>query len=268
MEATPWAWLPSWPEVGATLALAGAYAGAQHRYPASALQRVAFASACLLLLAVTVTPVHTLSMRYLLSAHLVQNVVLAEWSPALLVLGLPRAAASAAARLPGFRAATHPLVALPLWVAVYAAWHVPAAYDAALRHPDSLLHVEHATYLLAGAALWWPVVHDRPWRLGPGGKAAYLFGAFLLASPIGLALALVPHPLYGFYSDAPRVFGLTALRDQQLAGILMSLAEAVVFFGAFAAFFLAFLAEEDRPGHGGACQPGASERYPSKRSSI
>src|SRR5438105_12361672 len=75
-------------------------------------------------------------------AHLLQNVVLAEWAPALLVLAIPPIAARRV-RIPM-------LVALPVWLATYAVWHLPWIYEYALRHQHSLLHVEHATYLLAG----------------------------------------------------------------------------------------------------------------------
>jgi cytochrome c oxidase assembly factor CtaG len=90
--------------------------------------------------------------------------------------------------------------------------------------------------------LWWPVVHG---ALGPGLKAAYVFAAFLLASPIGLLLALVPDPIYDFYADGPGLWGLSPLRDQQIAGVAMAAAEAVVFFAAFAFFFVRFFAEQD-----------------------
>jgi len=125
----------------------------------------------------------------------------------------------------------------------YMAWHLPWAYDAALRHPHSLLHLEHATYFVTGVLLWWPVVHA---RVSSGTKAAYLFAAFALASPIGLLLALIPEPVYAFYEEAPlRLWGLDPLRDQQIAGVAMSVAEAVVFFAAFAFFFARFFREQD-----------------------
>ena len=41
-----------------------------------------------------------------------------------------------------------PWLGLPLWLVVYYAWHAPPLYDAALRHPDSLLQAEHVSYLL------------------------------------------------------------------------------------------------------------------------
>jgi cytochrome c oxidase assembly factor CtaG len=89
------------------------------------------------------------------------------------------------------------------------------------------------------------VFQDRPRRLSPGAKSAYVFAAFVFASPLGLLLALLPSPLYDFYVDAPRLWGLDALGDQQIAGIVMALSEATVFFGVFAWFFVRFLAEEE-----------------------
>ena len=192
-----------------------------------------------------VTPVDTLALHYLLSMHLLQNVVLAEWAPALLVASLPAAVAARAASSAAFRALTHPLVALPLWLGNYFVWHVPAIYDAALRRPDSLLHLEHLAYLVTGFLMWWPVLHDAPHRIRSGGRAAYLFAAFGLAAPRGLLLALIPRAVYDFYVEAPRVWGLTPLEDQQLAGITMASEEAIVFFAVFVVFFLRFLREEE-----------------------
>ena len=192
-----------------------------------------------------VTPVDTLALHYLLSMHLLQNVVLAEWAPALLVLALPPAVAARVAASRGFAALAHPLVALPLWLANYFAWHVPAIYDAALRRPDSLLHVEHLAYLVTGFLMWWPVFHDAPRRLRSGSRAAYVFAGFVLASPLGLLLALIPRAVYDFYVDAPRLWGLSALGDQQLAGMTMAAEQAIVFFAVFVAFFLRALREDE-----------------------
>jgi cytochrome c oxidase assembly factor CtaG len=174
-------------------------------------------------------------------AHLLQNVVLAEWAPVLLLLAVPPDLADRAQRFPLFR----PLVALPLWLAAYYTWHLPWIYDTALRHPHSLLHVEHLTYLLAGICVWWPVVHGKG---SAGAKAAYLFAAFVLASPLGLLLALIPRAIYSFYANAPRAWGPGPLADQQIAGVTMAAEEALVFFGAFAAYLLRFLADEQAAG--------------------
>ena len=243
MDPSPWSWHPAWGEVVLVAALAGAYGMAVRSHGASLARRAVFAAGLLVALAVLVTPVATLALHYLLAAHLFQNVALAEWAPALAVLGLSPAIAASLARRRVVRSLTHPLVALPLWLASYGVWHVPALYDAALRN-DLLLHLEHATYFLTGLALWWPVFHDAPHDLATGRRAAYVFAAFLLASPLGLLLALLPTPIYSFYEEAPRLWGLSPLTDQQIAGVIMSGTEAIVFFGVFALLLLRFFADE------------------------
>jgi putative membrane protein len=242
----PYAW--SWnPEALTILGLAAAYGAAIRRMQAPAWRIACFASAIVLLFAVAVTPIHTLGMHFLLTVHLLQNVVLAEWAPLLVVLGIPPALAAAIARPPAVRALTHPAVALPLWLANYMVWHLPWLYDAALRNPNTLLHLEHAMYFATGLAMWWSVFQDEPHRLGSGARAGYVFAAFVLGSPVGLVMALVPDVIYDFYAEAHhRVWGLDALEDQQLAGILMSFEQATVFFVVFVYWFFRFLAEEER----------------------
>ena len=195
----------------------------------------AAAAALLLLFAFFVSPLQEWATHTFLWAHLLQNVVLAEWAPALLVLAVPHAKAKRI-RIPM-------LPALALWLVTYFVWHLPWLYDVALHHQHSLLHVEHVTYLLAGIGLWWPVIHG---DASPGVKAAYLAAAFVLASPIGLLLALIPRAIYPFYEHAPRTWGPSPLHDQQLAGVTMALEQAAVFFAVFAYYLHRFLQEESR----------------------
>jgi putative membrane protein len=219
-----------------------AYALVTRRFPASRGRWAAFLAAHALILAVSNTPLNTLALRYLLSAHLLQNVVYAEWAPGLAVLGLPVAFAAWAARFRAVRVVTHPAFALPVWLATYFTWHVPALYDAALDH-HALLHLEHGCYFWSGVLVWWPVIHG---RMHSGAKAGYLFAAFVLASPLGLLLALVPRAAYDTYVHAPeRVWGLSPLADQQLAGVTMAAEQALVFFAVFALYFARFLREQE-----------------------
>ena len=206
-----------------------------------------FLLGCALLVAALVTPLDTLARTYLVWAHLLQNVVLAEWAPLLLVLGVPPALARRLARPRAVQALTQPFVALPLWVLTYAAWHVPALYDAALRRPNWLLPLEHATYVLVGVLFWWCVWQNEPHRLSSGMRAGYVVAAFVLSAPLGLVLALVPNAIYDAYASAPeRVFDLSRLEDQQLGGMTMAAEQSLVFFGVFAYWFLRFLSEQER----------------------
>jgi cytochrome c oxidase assembly factor CtaG len=198
-------------------------------------------AALALIFAAFTTKLQPFALHTFLWAHLLQNVVLAEWAPALLVLAVPAPVVDRARNLALFR----PLVALPLWLVTYFTWHLPWIYDAALRRPHWLLHVEHLTYLVAGFCLWWPVLHGRQ---SSGAKAAYLFAAFVLASPLGLVLALIPRPVYSFYAHAPRTWGPSAETDQQIAGVTMAGEEAAVFFAVFAVYMSRFLREEQAAG--------------------
>jgi cytochrome c oxidase assembly factor CtaG len=240
----PGSWQASWEEIAAVFVLASAYAVAARRYPPPRLRAAAFFLGAVIAVGVLVSPLATLAFHYFLWAHLLQNVALAEWAPALVVFAVSPGMAAAVGRARLAAALTQPLCSLPLWLATYAVWHVPACYDAALRH-RALLDLEHLSYFLTGCLLWWPVLQPVPRRLPAGGKAAYLFAAFVLASPLGLVLALLPSPIYGFYEHAPRLWGIGPLTDQQIAGVVMAVSEAVVFFGLFAYFFVRFMAEED-----------------------
>jgi len=241
----PGAW--SWnAEAVVPLALAGWYLAAT-RDGREPLRMISFLAGCALLVASLVTPLDTLARTYLVWAHLLQNVVLAEWAPLLLVAGIPPALAERLSAPRVVRALTHPFVALPVWVATYALWHIPALYDAALGRPGSLLALEHATFVIAGILFWWCVWQADPHRLSSGARAGYVVAAFVLSAPLGLVLALVPRALYGFYAHAPeRVSGLSRLTDQQLGGMTMAAEQSVVFFAVFAYWFLRFLAEQEQ----------------------
>jgi putative membrane protein len=242
---SPYDWHLHWTVVGALTVLVGLYLWGGRRHPSDERRRLAFELGLILLLAVYLTPVETIALHYLLSVHLLQNVVTAEWAPGLLVFSLSPALARELARFWIVRLSTHPVVALAVWLGTYFAWHVPVVYDTALTHQNSLLQVEHLTYLVAGCLMWWPVVHGRH---SDGLKALYLFAAFVLAAPLGLLLALIPHPVYDFYKDAPQLWGLSDLTDQQIAGVTMAVEQATVFFAIFAYYFSRFLRTEQIAG--------------------
>ena len=237
----PHSWSLHWDVLLAISALTAAYFWSQRRWPADTTRKAAFDLAVILLLAVYVTPLHTIALHYLLSVHLLQNVVTAEWAPGLVVFALAPSLARELERFAGVRLLTYPLVALPLWLGTYFVWHIPPIYDRALEQSGWLLNLEHLTYFFAGLLLWWPVVHG---HFSDGVKAAYLFGAFVLAAPLGLLLALLPRPIYGFYKDAPQLWGLSDSTDQQIAGVTMAVEQAIVFFAVFAYFFMRFLRTE------------------------
>ena len=231
MRPDPYTWSVH-PEATAPIVLLVlAYAFVLRRHDAPPWRVASFAAGIALLLATAVTPLEALQY-HLLTMHLLQNVILAEWAPALLVLGIP-AALGRRVRIPLW-------VGLPVWLLTYFVWHVPALYDAALEN-DALLHLEHLCYLVAGAAFWWPVVHGDARDVT---KALSVFVAFVLSSPVGLLLALLPDPLYDYYADTS-LWGLSPLEDQQLAGLTMAGEQSIVFFAVFTYLFVRWMSAAD-----------------------
>ncbi len=242
---SPYDWPLDWDTLVVVPGLTAAYVWTQRRWPASPPRRLAFAASQLLVLAVMLTPVDTIALHYLLSIHLLQNVVIAEWAPALAVIGIAPSLARDLERFRVVRFATHPAVALPAWLLSSYLWHLPALYDTALEHQSSVLHLEHTSFFATGVLLWWPVVHG---RFSDGLKALYLFTAFALASPLGLVLALIPRAVYDFYERAPELWGLGHTTDQQIAGVSMAVEQAIVFFAVFVFFLGRFLRSEELVG--------------------
>jgi hypothetical protein len=129
-----------------------------------------------------------------------------------------------------FTAATHPAVALPVFVAVTWAWHAPALYELALG-AGAWHTVQHACFLGAGLLFWFPVVRPYPsrprwsaWLLVP-----YLFLGDVANTVLSALLTFSDRVLYPHYTQVPRLGGLTALEDQAAAGVLMWVPGSLVF---------------------------------------
>lgn len=200
----------------------------------------------LLLVAVPVnSPLETLSAHYLLLMHLLQNALIADWGPPLVILGLTpemRRRVAAAGGRP-LATLTRPTVALPLWLVVWYGVHVPAFYDWALRDGWPL-QLEHLLLVAAGFVFWWPIFAV-PRRIEPLGVLAYLGIGFITAPWLSLAYVFSSRAFYSFYATAPRLWGISPVRDQNLAGILMNVEQTSILFIAFAWQLLRVLAEEE-----------------------
>lgn len=197
-----------------------------------------------------VSPIDTIGEEQLLSAHMLQHLMLGDVGPLLLVLGvsgpmavflLPARPMRAVARFRPLRRLLsfllRPRVSFAGWAVAIAAWHVPAAYDAAIAHP-AVHALEHISFVLAGLLVWTQILDPtRRARLTPGGRAVFA-GAVLLAGMALSELLLVMHPLYPHYAHvADRPLGFTAGEDQNRAGLLM-MAEQIATLGTAAALLL------------------------------
>jgi len=191
------------------------------------------------------SPLETIAVHYLLVMHLLQNVMVADWGPPLLILGLTPAMRDRVAEWGGRPLAfmTRPVVALPFWLAVWYGVHLPAFYDWALRDTWPL-NIEHGLLLLAGLVFWWPVFANEPHRVATAIRLAYLGAAYIGSAFLSLAFIFSVRVFYAFYEEAPRLWGITATKDQNLGGILMNGEQTLVFLLAIGWFVLRLLDEE------------------------
>jgi len=133
---------------------------------------------------------------------------------------------------------------LPVWLVGWYAIHVAGFYDFALENPWAL-NVEHALLITIGTLFWWPVLAGEPHELPTPLILAYLAGGFVGSAFLGLALTFSPGVFYDFYAEAPRLWGISAIKDQNLGGILMSAEQALIFFTAITYFLVRLLKEEE-----------------------
>jgi putative membrane protein len=221
---------------------------------------VPYAAGLLTIAVALLSPLDPIGDKYLLSAHMMQHVLLSDIAPALLVLGLrspilplglSREALLAVAPAGGksgrvLARLTSPWLAVPLWALATWIWAIPSVFDYAAQH--QLVHaLEHATLFYTGLAMWWLIIDPLPRaRLRPNGQRLALLGFTRLASAcVCLPLTWISSTQYSLYASAPRGYGLSAINDQHLAGASMCFIEALVFGIAFAAVFISILGRDD-----------------------
>ena len=194
-----------------------------------------------------VGPLDDLADEKLLSAHMAQHVLIGDLGPALMVVAvrgrlifflLPAAVLGPIARNSGVRAVLgtllRPRIAFGLWAANLAFWHIPYIYDLALAH-QNLHDFEHLCWMVFGTIMWTllidPAGHQ---RLTVGGRIALAAAMFAAGQILADVLVFTFEPLYPFYHGA---YGISALTDQKLAGIVM-MVEQLVTLGIFVAILL------------------------------
>lgn len=188
-----------------------------------------------------VSPLDAIAEEYLQSAHMLQHVLIADVGIALTLLGvrgplvfffLPRDVLAPLARVrwlrTGLSTLLRPVVALPLWLGVLVAWHVPTLYEAALSNP--LVHrLEHLSFVVVGALVWTLIVDPgRHGRLSVNERIGLIALLFWTGQVISYVMVFSFEPFYGVYADQPeRLLGLSALTDQKLAGVVMMVEQAL-----------------------------------------
>jgi putative membrane protein len=220
----------------------------------------AFLGGWLVLAVALLSPLHALGAT-LFSAHMAQHVLLVSVAAPLLVLGRPlvpalwaipiswrralgRFAASTAPRR-AWRLVSAPLAAWTLHAIALWVWHLPALYQATLV--SDLAHTaQHLSFLGTGALFWWSILRGRRARAEYGTAIFFLFATAMHGGALGALIAFASRPWYPLYGDAGMAWGLTALEDQQLAGLVMWIPAGLGYAAAALILLVLWMRESER----------------------
>lgn len=194
----------------------------------------------------------------LLSAHMIQHMLLLLVAPLLLVAGRPvtlalralgpaprRALAGALIRV---RPLADPVVCLVVFSLAVIAWHLPVVFEATVHH-QTLHALEHASMLAVGMMFWAPLldaVPGAPRRLNGLGRIVYVIAAMPSMALVGAYLNRAAELVYPSYGPTSAAFGVSALREQARAGAIMWVAGGVFAVSAGIWIAMATMSAEER----------------------
>jgi putative membrane protein len=261
----PWAWqwhahLDVWLLVvvlGVGYVLALRFLGPRHVAPGEAAasrgQLLAFTLGVTTIWVAADWPIHDLAEHYLYSVHMVQHLLLSFVAPPLLLLGTPawlaRTLIQPAFLLRIVKRLSRPLPGLLLFNVVIALTHWTTVVDLAARSEMAHFSI-HAALFGTALLMWMPVLSpliELP-RLPYPGQMLYLFAQSLLPTVPASFLTFGSQPLYRFYAEAPRTFGISAITDQRLAGLFMKIVGGLVLWSVIAILFFRWHAQESADG--------------------
>jgi putative membrane protein len=210
---------------------------------------ILFSAGMGLLLLVSEWPVHDLAEGYLYSMHMVQHMVYTLVAAPLLVAGIPawmwRAVLRPRPLGSLFRTATRPVVALVLFNAVLLFTHWPEVVEASVGS-EPIHFALHVLVVGSAIVMWWPVLSPLPERpaLSPPGQMLYLFFQSLAPTIPASFLTFGQALLYPVYGTFPRIWGMSALTDQLVAGLIMKIVGGLILWGFIVAIFFDWYARE------------------------
>jgi putative membrane protein len=219
-----------------------------------------YAAGLLVLLIALGSPLNTMAVHWLLSAHMIQHTLLSDIAPPLIILGLRAPVLPLGVPAPLLKRLAHrgtlgrvwgvltkPYVALPLWAGTLLAWSYPPVFDYTAQH-QMLHNFEHFTLFYTGFAMWWLIITPLPTeRRDPGfARLAYIGFSRIASAVICVPLAFIGTTEYPLYVSFPRGYGISAINDQHIAGAAVCLVEFLVFGIAMAVVFVDALNREER----------------------
>lgn len=194
--------------------------------PVSNGRVISFCAGVFAIFIALVSPIDSIGDHYLFSVHMTQHLLLTLVAPPLLLLGIPTwlvhplLAQPLLAHLMRFLTRATP--ALLLFNFVFVAYHIPAVYDLSLQNEP--IHITiHILLMLTATLTWMPILSPLPElpRLAYPMQILYLFLAAIPPTILAALITFSNDIIYPTYRAAPRIFGIPALEDQQIAGVVM-----------------------------------------------
>lgn len=193
-----------------------------------------FSTGVLLIFLSLSSPLHILSDDYLFSAHMLQHVIITLISPPLLIIGTPNWLIEPIFRnkliLKIFKLIFNPIVAIILFNFVFSIWHIPSLYALSVKYHWA--HVtEHFLFVIAALIMWWPLCSQITYipKLIYPLQMMYLFVMSLAQVIVFGIVTFASDPIYSHYVDAPRIWNINPLVDQQIGGIIMKVGSGFLF---------------------------------------
>ena len=214
-------------------------------------QVATFTAGVLVIFVSLLSPIHFLSDGYLFSAHMLQHVLLTLVAPPLLILGTPEWLVRPILR-PNLmfriaRIATFPVIAFAVFNLTFSIWHIPALYNTSVTSHG--VHIgEHLLFIATAVLMWWPIASIMPElpRLSYPFQMAYLFLLSIAQIILFAPITFSAEPLYEWYVNAPRIWDISPLVDQQLGAILMKMGGAAIFLTLIIVIFFRWFSQEER----------------------
>lgn len=198
-------------------------------------------------------PVHDLAEGYLYLMHMTQHLLFTLVAAPLLIAGMPAWMLRALLAPPPvrrvFRFFTRPLVALIVFNGVLLFTHWPEVVEASVGSEPIHLAL-HVLIVASALVMWWPVMSPLPEMpaLSPPGQMIYLFLQSLAPTIPASFLTFGHTPLYPVYASFPRIWGMSALTDQLIAGLIMKLVGGMLLWVVIAVIFFRWFDQEQRDG--------------------
>jgi cytochrome c oxidase assembly factor CtaG len=238
---TGWSWYPS-VIIGFGLWTA-IYAYAVHKHgKTSTSKQIAFHSGTVIALFALVSPLDELGDEYLFSAHMIQHLLFLFAASPLWLIGTPGWLIEKyipSGFYDSINRVVNPIISFLIFAGVIIFWHIPGLYELAQEY-ESIHIVEHLSYMICAVIGWWPIVGAEMTKIvkpSPPIRMLYLFLLALPCTSLAAILTFSKEPLYKFYISAPHIFGLNALQDQHLGGLLMWLPTHIILLISLAVTF-------------------------------